>query len=390
MLRILVLSVVFAGCACPGNRPEPEPTSPPQAEQEPRAAPSQVETADPEGSSEPGGRDDEPAPTNVIILIGDGMGPVHERAASLFRYGSADGLRMQQAPTRTTITTHAADAEITDSAASAAAFATGRKVNYEAVSVDPVTGEAIPTVLEQFRDAGFATGLVTTSRISHATPAAFAAHVPSRYDEREIWVQMLETRPNLLFGGGTPGLTRSRLQDAGYAAATNADEMSELDPAAERWAMIYGRDHIPYVFDGPTAAPSLSEMTSRALSLLSIQDRGFFLMIEGARIDHASHDNDLERMVPEMLAFDDALGRVLQWVAGRDDTLVLLTADHECGGLSIVREAQQGTLSRVEWSTTGHTAVPVNLYAWGPFAHRAASLRDNTEVYGLLRWPLDR
>ena len=393
MTRILVASLLLAGCRCPGpSSPASGPTVIDEAlsvaEPSPGPAPEAAE-----GSSETAAADppiaERAPPRNVVLLIGDGMGPEHERAASLFMHGEANGLRMHSAPVRTMITTHAADASITDSAASAAAFATGHKVNYEVVSLHPETGEPLPTVLEELSAAGFETGLVTTSRISHATPAAFAAHAPSRYDEHEIWEQMLQTRPTLLFGGGTPGLTPDRLAEAGYQVSGSADEMLALDPAADQWSMIHGRDHIPYVLDGLGDSPSLPLMTQRALALLEDAEQGFFLMIEGARIDHASHDNDFERMIPELLAFDESLGVVLDWAAERNDTLVLLTADHECGGLSIIDESRQGQLSRVDWSTTGHTGVPVNLYAWGPYASEAAELGDNTEVHRLLRWPID-
>ncbi len=328
-------------------------------------------------------------PRNVIFLIADGMGPVHERAASLYLHGEPGRLRMHQAPVSGMMTTHAADAEITDSAASATAFATGQKANYEAVSVHPETGLPLRTVLEDYQEAGYATGLVTTSRISHATPAAFFAHVPSRYDERLIVDQLLERKPTLIFGGGTRGLTQRRLTAAGYTTTETEAEMRRLGADESPWAMIYGRGHVPYVSDGLGAAPELSEMTEVALRLLENSEPGFFLMIEGARIDHASHNNDLIRMLPEMAGFDDALGVVLEWAENREDTLVFLTADHECGGLEIVAEAPRRQLSEVTWSTTGHTAVPVNFYAWGPFADRASAIRDNVDVYPLIRWPLE-
>ena len=400
LLPLLTFSLLV-GCHCSGasttaDSPavEAAPSSESPAQASPEAEPSAEEAlveANPESFPALGAEETEQErPRNVVFLIGDGMGPVHERAASLFLHGEGGRLQMNAAPVQTTITTHAADQAITDSAASAAAFATGHKVNYEVVSLDPVTGDPLMTVLEELSAAGFETGLVTTSRISHATPAAFAAHVPSRYDEREIWQQMLRTQPTLLFGGGTPGLTTERLVEAGYETSTSAVEMQALDPGADRWSMIFGRDHIPYVLDGLGTAPSLPLMTGRALALLEDADTGFFLLIEGARIDHASHDNDFERMIPEMLAFDESLTVVLDWASERDDTLVLLTADHECGGLSIVHEEGQGRLSRVEWSTTGHTGVPVNLYAWGPFADEAAEVTDNTHVHRLLRLPLEQ
>ena len=404
MKQLILCALVFAACKPqtadvplePNPVPEPSQTSH-SVEPEETAAPTEAgaEQTDSATSEVQGPSNDEAAtppvepPRNVIFLIADGMGPVHERAASLYLHGEPGQLRMHAAPVSGTMTTHAADVEITDSAASATAFATGQKANYEAVSVHPETGEPLRTVLEDYQAAGYATGLVTTSRISHATPAAFYAHVPSRYDERIIADQLLERRPTLVFGGGTPGLTQRRLTAAGYTATANEAGMRRLGMDDAPWAMIYGRDHLPFVSDGLGTAPELAEMTETALRLLVNSEPGFFLMIEGARIDHASHNNDFIRMLPEMAGFDDAVGVVLEWAAERDDTLVFLTSDHECGGLEIVTEAPRRQLSEVTWSTTGHTAVPVNFYAWGPFAHRAASIEDNVDVYSLIRWPLE-
>lgn len=329
-------------------------------------------------------------PRNVVLLIGDGMGPVHETAGSHWVHGADRQLRMQQAPYQGSAATACADREITDSAAAATAMSTGVHVNYEVVAVAlPGDGSPLPTVLEQFLDAGRPAGMVTTTRLSHATPASYAAHVPVRYAEELIVPQVLETQPTLIFGGGGRGMTASAAQEAGYTVATTAEELADLPDDAERWALVVGRSHVPYVADGRGTAPDLATMTTRALHLLDKPDGpGFFLLVEGGRIDHASHNNDIDRMLPEMDDFDDALGAVLEWADGREDTLVLLTADHECGGLSIDTPAGQGEIPEVSWSTGGHTAADVNVYGWGPFGDRVMHVRDNRDIYWLSRWPL--
>lgn len=341
--------------------------------------------------SDPLGLRSRAAPRNVVLLIGDGMGPVHEEAASRWLHGAPERLVMHGAPHRTTVTTHCATEKITDSAAAATAMATGRKVAYEAVSVRlPGDGAPLETVLEEHLGAGRVAGLVSTSRLTHATPAAYAAHVPNRWEEHTIAEQMLASGTTLLFGGGGRGMTEGAASAAGYAVATDAASMRALDPSADKWAFFFGGSHLPFVDDGARGAPTLAEMTSAAIALLDARQSGFFLVVEGARIDHASHSNNLALMLPEVAALDDALATVLEWAAERQDTLVLLTADHETGGLSLVEHGEAGTLPAVEWSTLGHTETPVNLYAWGPFADVIVRARDNTDLYALSRWPLQR
>lgn len=322
----------------------------------------------------------------MILFIGDGMGPVHEDLGSRWVHGRPDALRMQAAPHRSMVATRCLDREITDSAAAATAMSTGQLVNYEAVAVTP-DGTPIETVAEELIEAGISVGMVTTSRLTHATPASYLAHVPRRYDEDVIAPQMLAQGAELLFGGGGPGMTPATLQAAGYAVATNAAEMASLDGDAEAWATLIGRSHLPYVADGLGDAPTLAAMTDRALTLLESRGR-FFLMVEGARIDHASHNNDIARMLPEMAGFDDAIGVALAWASDRDDTLIMVTADHECGGLSVVSHAAAGELPEVAWSTGGHTGVPVSLYGWGPFGHAVEGVDANTDIYWLSRWML--
>lgn len=394
----LLLALLAALAGCRGRTPDPTPSQEPLAAA-PAAAARPDEASAGEGSDrdEPVrpastrlGLDSRPAPRNVVLLIGDGMGPVHESLGSRWVHGDDGRLRMQRAPHRSMMATHAANAAVTDSASSATSMSTGVKVDYEAVAVAlPGDGSPLETVVEQFLAAGRSAGLVTTSRLTHATPAAYAAHVPVRWDEPTIAAQMLALRPTVLFGGGGNGVTAQTAMRAGYSVATDVAGLEALGAEPPPWALVIGREHVPYVGERTPEIPSLPSMTLRALELLDTRPGGFFLMVEGARIDHAAHNNDIARMLPELAEFDEALGVVLRWSEDRDDTLVVLTSDHECGGLSGLGEAAAGVLPEVAWSTTGHTGVPVSVYGWGPYGDAVRGVEDNTDIYWLSRWPLD-
>ncbi|MCA9774454.1 MAG: alkaline phosphatase, partial [Myxococcales bacterium] len=226
----------------------------------------------------------------------------------------------------------------------------------------------LPTVLEKAKARGMATGLVTTTRVTDATPAAFAAHVPSRKMEAEIAVQMLrDAEPDVLLGGGgrfwIPAGTRagealpfddaagaretSKREDAlnlvdearerGYRVVAQAADLEKAarDPGARRILGLFTASEIPYAIDRggePEAPPSLPAMTAAALACLERAPKGFFLMVEGARIDHAGHQNDAAAMLGELREFDAALGVAFDYARRRRDTLVVVVADHDTGG----------------------------------------------------------
>ena len=337
-------------------------------------------------------------PRNVILMIGDGMGFEQVRAAGLYAHGREGGLAMESLPHRAEMTTHpAAGARVvTDSAASGTALATGRKADLGAVSVaKPGDGRDLRTALEAFRDRGARTGLVTTTYLTHATPACFGAHAAKRDMTEEIAADYLRgSRPNVLMGGVREegrGVTVEAAEAAGYAVVTTREAMEALDPAAEYVAGLFGEGHMPYEHDYATGThaaydtlPHLSEMTRAALKVLGRGGEGFFLMVEGGRIDHAGHANHLERNVFETLEFDRAVAVVLEWARGRRDTLVLVTADHECGGLRILEARGKGRMPAVEWATGGHTGVAVPLWAGGAGAKAVAGRLDNTDLYRLM------
>jgi alkaline phosphatase len=332
------------------------------------------------------------APRNVILMIGDGMGFEHVRAARLFACGPKGKLAMEKLPVQGRMSTHPAGGPgaVTDSAAAGTALATGVKVANRVVSVrKPGDESPIPTILERLADQGFRTGLVSTSYLTHATPAAFAAHVDHREKLREIGKQYVTlTRPDLLLGGGGKGLDTAEAAANGYAVCTDRAGLDKQLAARPRRVLgAFGAGHMPYEFEaamridpGYDRLPRLSEMVAASLKLLPREGRGMFLMIEGARIDHASHDNHIANGVLETLEFDNAVKVVLDWAKGRDDTLVVITADHECGGLKILADAGRSRWPEVAWASKHHTGVDVPLYAWGLGAGRFAGPLDNTDV----------
>lgn len=329
-------------------------------------------------------------PTNVILFIGDGMGYGHVAAAGLYANGASGTLPFEAFPNQAQVVTSSANSSITDSAAAATAMATGYKVNNGAISVAlPGDGRELETVLERAAAAGKGTGLVTTTYVSHATPAAFAAHESSRDNYSRIAQDYLQrARPNVLFGGSSY-ISESEAIAAGYTVVKDAAGLQALDTDSATFVSgQFATGNMTYEHDRSqeTTEPRLSVMTAAALDLLDNDPQGFFLMVEGGRIDHAAHANDLARTVQETLEFSRAVQTAVDWTARsmRLDTLILVTADHETGGLGILGGNGVGQDPDVTWSTTGHTGANVPLYAWGSNSEWVAGVMDNTAVYDIM------
>ncbi|MFW5828555.1 MAG: alkaline phosphatase [Alkalispirochaeta sp.] len=326
----------------------------------------------------------------VILVIGDGMGAEQIRAASLYKTGREEGLALQSMRRYADMATSSASHAITDSAAAGTALATAVKVQNGAVGVRlPGDGEDIPSITEQLTERGWRVGLVTTAHTTHATPAAFGAHVASRIDYDGIARDYLTgSRPHVILGGGGYGMDRSTVMEAGYAVVTSREELSaqvRTDTTDHGIVGLFGNGHMPYIHDGrPAEMPGLVEMSERAIEFLAAEDDEFFLMIEGARIDHAGHANDIERLIPEVLELDAVVEMLLNHPELQDGTLLVVTADHETGGLSVVDAPGARAIPRVTWSTLGHTAVDVPLFAAGVGAEGMADVIDNTLLSGAI------
>lgn len=334
-----------------------------------------------------------PLPRAVILFIGDGMGTGQVAAARAF---AGRPLVFETWPSHTRVATGSANNPVTDSAAAATAMATGRKVDNGVIgSALPGDGAALETLAELAHRQGRRFGLVTTTFVTHATPAAFGAHTGSREDYAVIGMHYLtNSQPDVMLGGGEIGLTAAACAAAGYTVVTGRTDLLAQDPATTaRLAGFFGSSMLPYEVDGLAGGPSLAEMTRVALRMLNADPDGFFLMVEGGRIDHAGHANDLARNIGETLGFEAAVNEALTWAADRPDTLAIVTADHETGGLQVLADRGAGQYPDVQWTTTGHTSTPVPLYAWGRGAGRLQWITDNTEVHDYLsapQWPAPR
>lgn len=331
------------------------------------------------------------SPKNVIFMIGDGMGFEHVKAGGMYLNGQPGTLCFESLPYQAQVTTYSADNSVTDSAAAGTAMATGHKVNNGVISMAyPGDGSELQTLLELFKARGTRTGLVTVDPVTGATPAAFGAHEPSRDNKTQIAGDLLnQTRPNVLLGGGGNGMTTSAASTAGYTVVTDREGMQAVDTSLVSFlsGQFGTASYMPYEYDGLGNLPHLSQMIVTALDILDNEPNGFFLMVEGGNIDHAAHSNDIARVVYEMVEFHNTVQIAINWAASRTDTLIVVTADHETGGLTVTQNNGQGNLPTVSWSSTGHTAANVGAWAWGVNAEYITGILNNTEFFQMIADP---
>lgn len=329
-------------------------------------------------------------PTNIIFMIGDGMGVSHVTGARI----ELGTLNMERLPVGGFATTFASNRLVTDSAASGTALATGHKSYNGAISVSP-SKESLKTVLEHAEDRGMATGLVVTCSITHATPAVFAAHVDSRTKDDEIALQMAGSGVDVLFGGGRsfflpdtePGGVRKdgrNLLDElrrRMPVALTVEEFRSIRDADAATGLFYS-GHPPTV---ATREPSLAEMTGKALDILSRDEDGFFVMIEGSQIDWAGHENEHEWLMDELRDFDEAVGVVMDFAERDGNTLVVVTADHETGAYAVLDGSlERREVTRPHFGSDSHSASMVPILAYGPGSAAFGGIRDNTSLGSLM------
>jgi alkaline phosphatase len=320
---------------------------------------------------------------NIILMIGDGMGPAQIHTTWLYatRHLGKDLVMIEIMNEGQTayMVNDTADSTITESAAAAVQMATGVKVLARSIGIGP-DGKILKTILEMAREKGKATGLVTTSGITDATPAAFAAHVERRSEEARIAEQLVNSNINVLFGGrkafflpeaegGKRKDARNLVREAkqnGYEFVSTAEEMKKA--RGEKNLGLFNQGNMLFDIDRKgSEEPSLAEMTSRALDVLSKNKNGFFLMVEAGRIDHAAHMNDIGALIWDGLAFDEAIRVAYEFQKAHPDTLLILTADHETGGLVVL-----------PYSSTGREYEGINLEAISKI--KGSSERRNQEL----------
>ena len=320
-------------------------------------------------------------PKNIVFLIGDGMGLAQVYAGLVANKGS---LYIKTMPVSGFSKTNSSDKLITDSAAGATAFSIGEKTYNGAIGVDK-SEKPKKTILEMAEEKGLATGLIATCAITHATPASFIAHQQNRGMQEEIASDFLKTDIDLFIGGGRMYFDERKdernllfeLEAKGYEVVTSIDSLGYSK--SDRIAALIEEEHPKPAALG--RGDMLKDASEFALGKLKKNKEGFFLVIEGAQIDWGGHDNNVPYIVTEMLDFDKTVGEVLKFAARDRETLVVITADHETGGLTINGGDLETGVVEGKFTTGGHTAIAVPVFAFGPQAELFSGIMENTDIY---------
>ena len=320
-------------------------------------------------------------PKNIILMIGDGMGVAQIYAGLTANKGS---LNLERCTYVGFHKNQAADDYVTDSGAGATAFSIGKKTFNGAIGVD-ATRVAQPTILEIAEDNKLATGLVVSCSITHATPAAFIAHQPSRAMVEEIAADFLKTDIDVFIGGGKKHFTQRKdgknlldsLKAKNYQVADTLTEIVKI--TSGKLAGFIADGEPPKVLEG--RGDQLLQSTKTALTILQKNKKGFFMMVEGSQIDWGGHANDAAYTVNEMIDFDKAIGAVLDFAEKDGNTLVIITADHETGGMALINGDMNSGKVEAKFNTTGHTGVMVPVFSYGPGAEKFSGIYPNYAIF---------
>lgn len=366
---------------------------------------------------------------NLILMIPDGTSTSVLSIARWYRFGACPDGRCSLAVDPWIcglVTTHNSDSPFGDSAPTGSAYSTGylsttgfvatypvsSGKEKDLVEVDPARAyQPLITILEASRLEGKSTGLIVTCQFPHATPAGFASHTPDRNNLEFIAKQIVHNKVNLVFGGGLqyldPTIRMDRidlfnvLRTRNYQVVTTLPQFRALSPQDTMVYGLFADNYLPYERQrNPMEVPSLAEMTRKAIQILSTDPNGFFLMVEGSKIDWAAHLNDAAGVVAEYLAFDDAVKEAVSF-ANRDGyTAVVICPDHGCGGITLGNSRSDSiydtigvnsvrTLAFTGFTTHGHTGEDVFLAAYHPMKYQPSGVVDSREINHYLRRILD-
>ncbi len=334
-------------------------------------------------------------PINVIFMIGDGMGLTQVSTSFYFKESKSNFERFKSIGLcKTSSTSH----KITDSAAGATAFATGEKTYKRAIGVSK-DSLALPTILEQLEERGYNSGLISLTSITHATPASFYAHVTDRDMHEEIATSLPGSGVDFFAGGGLKYFNNRNdqkdlyleLQNNGYTMDTL--NLSPQHDPEKKYGYFFAEDNLPNKTEG--RGTFLQDATHLAIEYFSAADEPFFLMIEGSYIDWAGHDNNADMMVQEVLDFDETIGIAMDYVDQHENTILIVTADHETGGTALGKyyktDPENGKKIEVPDSvaiyfvTDQHTTTAVPVFAYGQGEEYFSGIYENNEIYHKLK-----
>jgi alkaline phosphatase len=318
-------------------------------------------------------------PKNVILLIGDGMGAAQVYAGIV----ANKGLNIERSQFIGFHKNQATDEFVTDSGAGATAFAIGQKSYNGSIGVDSLKRPQ-PSILEIAEKNGLATGLLATCSITHATPASFIAHQPSRAMVEEIALDFLKTDIDVFVGGGRKHFTKRKdgrnlmdsLKARNYQIANSIEEVEKVKSG--KLAAFLADEEQVKISEG--RGEQLLKSTKAALNILKQNKKGFFLMAEGSQIDWGGHANDTQYIINEMIDFDKAIGAAFDFADKDGNTLVIITADHETGGFSLIDADKAGHIEG-KFTTKSHTGVMIPVYAYGVGAENFSGIYQNNEIF---------
>lgn len=318
-----------------------------------------------------------PKPKNVVFLIGDGMGIAQVYAGMV---ANGNTLTLEQFKHVGFSKTYSYDNFTTDSAAGGTALSSGIKTRNGMIGMNPDSTK-VETILEQADRNGLATGIVVSCAVTHATPASYIAHQINRGMEEEIAADFLKTDVDVFIGGGRKYFEKRKdgrnlideLKARDYQIANNMDEVKKVKSGKLAGLVTDGH---------PAAMPDRGDMlpdaTSTALNILKSNKKGFFLMIEGSQIDWGNHSNDVEFSNREMIDFDKTISKVLEFAKKDGKTLIIITADHETGGLTMPSGNLEKGEIKAKYTTGGHSGVVVPVFAFGPGAEEFTGFMENS------------
>ncbi|HWR11057.1 MAG TPA: alkaline phosphatase [Rectinemataceae bacterium] len=345
----------------------------------------------------------EAVPKYIFLFIGDGMGANHIEAARQYadsaeaRDNGYAPLRFDDFPATGTASTHNYIGGVTDSAAAATAIASGKKTSNGTINMNPCKTTSFTPITELMKARGRKVGIVSSGSLDSATPAAFYASAPSRGDNYDIALQLANSAFDF-FGGGNLsdplGANDAQAsvfdvaEDNGFTIADTMAEVAALTPSNVPVLAVSASTSFPYLADKNAGDPTLAEFTRVAIDLLD-GDEGFFIMAESAKIDSASHAGDSARMIPEVIALDEAIAEAVAFYNGHQgETLIVVTSDHETGGLTIA-DGESFDYARFSWSTSGHTGQDVKVFALGAGQEIFEGAYDNIGIFKRLEVMLE-
>lgn len=317
---------------------------------------------------------------NVILMIGDGMSLMHVYSAWTANRGK---LYLENCEVTGLSKTYCANKLVTDSGAGGTAMAIGQKTNYHSVGVD-VNGNPQPSLIKLAKQKGMSAGVAVTCRLWDATPADFCCHNTDRDNEDEIIADYVNCGADYVVGGGAKKFENRKdgrnifkeLEQKGYQVARSWEECKNL-----KSGKIFA---VTDSVDTPLPAERgdrLAQSSLKGIELLNQNPNGFFMMIEGSQLDDYGHFNDLDLLMQETHDFDRTVGKILEWAAKDGETLVVVTADHETGGLTLIDGDKDKGEIKCKFSTTGHSGVMVPVYAFGPGAELFTGIYENTDIF---------